>query len=134
MSGFRDEKQAYAIIDGFLSELTQEDDKMMAGSGMVIAFTLHKPEMRIVFDAREAPVPGRAYTYTINDPNAPEPVAEFTMDAEIFDKVYSGEAQAIGLMMMGKVKTKGNVPAAMKLLPVVSRAIPKYKKYRELHG
>jgi putative sterol carrier protein len=100
----------------------------------VIAFQLHKPDMRIVFDAREAPVPGRSYKYTINDPSAPEPVAEFTMDAEIFDKVYSGEAQAIGLMMMGKVKTKGNVPAAMKLLPVVSRAIPKYKKYRQTHG
>lgn len=30
MNGFKDEQHAREIIDGFLKELTQEDDKMLA--------------------------------------------------------------------------------------------------------
>jgi putative sterol carrier protein len=134
MSGFKDDKHAYDTINGFLAELTKDDDKMLAGSGYVISFKLHNPDMHIVFDAREKPVPGCAYKYTIDAPNPPEPLAEFEMDAETFDKVYMGEAQAIGLLMTGKVKSRGNVTTAMRLLPVISRAIPRYKKYRETHG
>jgi putative sterol carrier protein len=134
MSGFKDEKHAYDTIDGFLTELAKEDDKMMAGSGFVIAFTVHKPEMRIVFDAREKPSPGFGYKYVLNPAEHYETLAEFEMDAEIFDAVYMGEAQAVGLLMTGKVKSRGNVTTAMRLLPVISRAIPKYKKYRETHG
>ena len=134
MSRFKDEQQAAKIIDGFLTELAKEDDKILAGSGYVISFILHKPDMRIIFDAREAPREGFGYKYILNPADPPESLAEFEMDAENFDKVYMGEAQAVTMLMTGKVKSRGNVTTALRLLPVISHAIPKYKKYREEHG
>jgi len=134
MSGFNDEKHALEIIDGFLTELAKEDDKILAGSGYVISFILHKPEMRIIFDGREAPREGFGYKYLLNPADPPEALAEFEMDAESFDRVYKGEAQAVTLLMTGKVKSRGNVTTALRLLPVISRAIPKYKQYRAEHG
>jgi hypothetical protein len=134
MSGFKDEKQAHEIIDGFLTEIAKEDDKILAGSGYVISFIVHKPEMRIIFDAREPVREGFGYKYILNPVDAPEALAEFEMDADTFDKVYLGEGQAVAMLMTGKVKSRGNVTTALRLLPVISRAIPKYKKYREEHG
>ena len=92
---------------------------------------MHDPEVRIVLDASKPPQPGRAYVVYVDDPNAPEAKVEISMSAGDFDKLYKGEIQAMALMMSGKAKAKGDVTAAMKLLPAMARAIPRYKKYRE---
>ncbi len=133
MSAFRDRQHAADVLGGFFRGESAEDDKMFAGSGMVIAYDLRDPGVRIVLDARKKPEPGNAYDVYVNDEAAPAPQVEIAMDADTFDKLYRGEAQAMALMMTGKAKAKGDVTAAMHLLPAMARVIPHYKKYRETH-
>ncbi|MBV8637281.1 MAG: SCP2 sterol-binding domain-containing protein [Candidatus Eremiobacteraeota bacterium] len=133
MSVFRDSDHARAILGGFFSEESTEDDRLFAGSGMIVAYSLHDPQVRIVLDATNPPQPGKAYDVYVDDPAAPAARLEFTTDADTFDRLYKGEASGMSLMMSGKIKVSGDTSAAMQLIPALTRAIPKYKKYRETH-
>lgn len=133
MSTFQNSAQAAEILGGFFRQESQTDDKIFAGSGMVIAYTLHDPDVRIVLDARKKPEPGHAYDLYVNDASAPEPIVDIALDADTFDKLYKGEAQAMMLMMTGKAKARGDITAAMRLLPAMARVIPHYKEYRKTH-
>ena len=134
MSVFRDSKHAAEFLGGFFREEATSGGKFFAGSGVSTAYVLSDPALRIVLDATVTPQPGRQFAVHVDDPNAPEPTAEFFMDADTFDKLYRGEAQAMALLAMGKVKTKGNLAAAMKLLPALGAVVPHYKKYCAEHG
>ncbi|HUN29403.1 MAG TPA: SCP2 sterol-binding domain-containing protein [Alphaproteobacteria bacterium] len=131
MGAFRDSAHAAKIFGGFFREEATLDERTFSGSGLVIAYTLHDPSLRIVLDARSKPEPGHAYDVFIDDPSAPEPVVDISMDCDTFDKLYSGEVQPMALMMSGKTSSKGDITAAMRMLPAMARAIPRYKKYRE---
>jgi len=133
MSAFRDGNHAIQFLSGFFGQEAQTDDKMFAGSGMVVAYTLRDLDVRVVLDGRKSPQPGSAYDFYVNDPAAPEPLTEFTTDSDTFNKLYNGEAQPMMVLMSGKVKTKGDVAAAMRLLPAMARIIPHYKEYRKTH-
>ena len=133
MNAFRDSAHAREVLGGFFQDEAATDDHLFAGSGVVIAYALASPELRIVLDASKPPQPGRAFDIYLDDAAAPKPNVEFRMDADTFDKLYRGEAQPIVLMMTGKVKADGDVTAGMRLLPAMARVIPHYKKYRETH-
>ena len=131
MSAFKDGQEAGEILSGFFRQESAEDDHIFAGSGFIVAYTLQDPDVRIVLDATNPPQPGRAYDVYVNDPAAPQPKVDILMSADDFDKLYKGELQAMALIMSGKAKAKGDVTAAMRLVPAMARAIPRYKKYRE---
>jgi hypothetical protein len=134
MPAFRDTQHAADVLGGFFKhEAATDTTGMFAGSGVVIAYKLTDPDVRVVLDASQAPAPNAGFRVWVNDPGAPEPQVEFLLDADTFDKLYLGEAQPMVLMMTGKVKAKGDVTAAMKLLPAMARAIPHYKEYRKTH-
>jgi putative sterol carrier protein len=133
MAAFRDITHAAEVLGGFFRQEAEIDDKIFAGSGIVIAYNLHDPDVRLVLDGRKTPEPGSAYLVYVNDPAAPQPNTEFTTDADSFDKIYRGEAQAMMMLMSGKVKTKGDLTGAMRLLPAMARIIPHYREYRKTH-
>jgi SCP-2 sterol transfer family len=134
MSEFRDSAHAADILGGFLQSEAAKDGNFFAGSGVIMAYSLTDPALRMVLDASVAPEPGRAFDVYIDDPKAPEPAVEFFLDADTYDKLYRGEVQPMALMMTGKVKAKGDVTVAMRLLPAMASAIPHYKAYRETHN
>ena len=119
------------MLGGFFLREASEDDHIFAGSGMVVAYILRNPDVRIVLDARGAAKPGAAYDVYVNDASAPAPTVEFYLDADDFDKLYRGEVNAMGLVLSGKGKAKGDVTSAMRLIPAMAPSIPRYKKYRE---
>ncbi len=131
MSAFKDSQEAREILGGFFRQESGEDDHIFAGSGFVVGYTLDDPDVRIVLDATKPPQAGRAYDVYVDDPSAPQPTVEISMPADDFDKLYRGELQAMALVMSGKAKAKGDITAAMRLLPAMARAIPRYKKYRQ---
>lgn len=133
MSVFRDSAHAAEFLGGFFRAEAETGGKFFSGSGVIIAYTLTDPSLRIVLDASVTPESGHAYDTYVDDPKAPAPAIEFFMDADTFHKVYLGEAQPMALMMSGKVKSKGDVTAAMRLLPAMGAAIPHYKTYTETH-
>jgi putative sterol carrier protein len=131
VSAFKDAQEARDVLGGFFRQESTEDDHIFAGSGFVVGYTLHDPAVRVVLDASRPAQPGNAYDVYVDDPNAPDPKVDISMSADDFDKLYKGEIAAMSLMMSGKAKAKGDVTAAMRLLPAMARAIPRYKKYRE---
>ena len=134
MSVFRDGAHAADFLGGFLREESTKPGHFFAGSGVIIGYTLSDPALRIVMDASVKPEPGRAFAVYVDDPKAPKPAVEFFMDADTFDQMYRGEAQPMQLMTSGRVKSEGDVAAAMRLLPAMAAGIPHYKKYCEMHG
>lgn len=133
MPAFRDSKHAAEVLGGFFREEAREDDHIFAGSGLVIGYNLHDPATHLILDASKPPTPGKAYDVFVDDASAPQPAVDISIAADDFDKLYKGEVQAMALMMMGKAKAKGDITAAMRLLPAMARVIPHYKKYRETH-
>ncbi len=131
MSTFKNSQEAREILGGFFRQESAEDDHIFAGSGMVVGYNLHDPDIHIILDASRPPQPGKAYDVYIDDPAAPAPSVDIIMSADDFDKLYKGEIQAMALMMTGKAKAKGDITAAMRLLPAMARVIPRYKKYRQ---
>lgn len=131
MSAFQSTQEAREVLGGFFRQEAAEDDRIFAGSGFIIGYRLHEPDVVVILDASQPPQPGKAYDVYVDDPNAPEPKIEIILSADDFDKLYKGEAQPMGLMMSGRAKAKGDVTAAMRLLPAMAHAIPRYKKFRE---
>jgi len=134
MSVFRDAAHAGEFIGGFFREESVDGGRFFAGSGLVYCYTLSDLGVRIVVDASIEPQPGRRFGVYVNDPNAPEPTVEFIADSETFHRVYSGDVQPLTLMAAGKIKTKGNVAAAMRTLPGLVILISHYKAYSAKHG
>ena len=131
MSVFKDSQEAREILGGFFRQESAEDDHIFAGSGMIVGYDLHDPDIHLILDASKPPLPGKAYEVYIDDPAAPSPIVDIIMSADDFDKLYKGETQAMALMMSGKAKAKGDITAAMRLLPAMARIIPRYKKFRQ---
>ncbi len=134
MSVFRDSAHAAEFIGGFFREEAVSGGKFFAGSGVIYCYFLSDLDVRVVVDASVKPQPGRNFDVYVNDPKAPKPTVEFTAEADVFDRVYRGEAQPMAMMMTGKVKTKGDVVAAMRTLPAMGVLIPHYKAYCTAHG
>src|SRR5215469_10420962 len=99
MSAFKDSQEAREILGGFFRQESAEDDHIFAGSGFIVGYSLHDPDVRIVLDATKPPQAGAAYDVYVDDPAAPQPTVEIVMSADDFDKLYKGELQAMALMM-----------------------------------
>ena len=132
MSVFKSAAQAAEFIGGFYRDASAKEG-FFAKSGVVMGYTLTDPDVRIVVDGRVEPQPGKAFAYFVNDPKAPEPMVEFTTDADTFHRLYMGQEQAMGAVMSGKVKTKGDVAIAMRLLPAMAAATKLYQAYFAAH-
>lgn len=131
MAAFRDSADARTVLGTFFRGEAASGDPYFAGSGVIIGYNLSDPSVRIVLDASKPPTPEKAFDVYVDDASAPNPQVEFFTDADTFDRLYKGELQPMALMMTGKVKAKGDVTVAMRLLPAMARVIPRYKKYRE---
>jgi putative sterol carrier protein len=83
-----------------------------------------------VLDSREGAAPGRGYAVYIDDPKAPEPTVDIFLSADVLDSMYRGELNVMEAGASGKMKSKGDRLAALRLLPVMFRFIPAYKQFR----
>lgn len=133
MAAFRDSTHAREVLEPFFKYEAAREDPFFGGNGVVLAYTLKDPVIRIVLDTTRKPEPGHRYDVYIDDPNAPKPTVELFMRADTFDALYRGEI-APSALMTGRAKLQGDLPTAMRLLPAMAKAIPHYKKYREEHG
>jgi len=135
MGAFRDRNHAAEIVGGFFEEEGSTDDRIFAGSGVVVAYKLKDLDLRIVLDAREKPKPGgRGYDVYVDDPSAPAPDVEMWFTADTFDKLYKGEVGVMALMRDGETSARGDLSVSMRLMPAMAKSIPHYRAYREKHG
>ncbi|MBV8116550.1 MAG: SCP2 sterol-binding domain-containing protein [Candidatus Eremiobacteraeota bacterium] len=133
MPAFQNQQHARDILRGFFQQEAGEDDKIFAGSGLIVGYDLRDPDVHVILDASKPPQAGKSYDVYVDDAGAPSPTVDFTLSADDFDKLYKGEIQVMGLVMTGRAKAKGDMTAAMRLLPALARVIPRYRKYRETH-
>jgi SCP-2 sterol transfer family len=130
MPVFANSKELIDVFGGFQRQVSQNEVKGVTGSGVVMAYTVHDPAARFVLDSREGASPGRGYAVYIDDPNAPEATVDIFLSADVLDSMYRGELNVMEAAANGKMKSKGDRLAALRLLPVMFRFIPAYKEYR----
>ena len=82
MPAFDDSEQAQRLIKEFFCRVVAQDDRIFAGSGLIVGFMLHDPAVRIVLDASKPPQPGKAWDVYVNDPAAPEPKVDISLSAD----------------------------------------------------
>ncbi|UCD56514.1 MAG: hypothetical protein JSV16_11855 [Candidatus Hydrogenedentota bacterium] len=58
-----------------------------------------------------------------------EPDVEMSMKSEVANKYFQGKENVPVAIALGRIKAKGSVPKALKLIPITK---PVYKKYREM--
>ncbi len=134
MSAFANAQDLRDTYAGFMKDVADHEiSGGLAGSGVIIGYDLHDPDVKIVLDASVTPTPERRFGVHIDDPNAPEPKVNFSMSGDTFDELHKGELQAMAALMTGKIKASGDVTGAMRTLPALFRAVPIYKSYREKH-
>src|SRR5271163_3514180 len=109
MTAFRDENHIAEVIGGFFRQRAQGGDSMFTGSGLVIAYTLKEPYLRLVLDGSVKPQPGKAFEVYVNDANAPKPNVELFMRADTYDALLRGEMKAMELMSNGRAKAEGDL-------------------------
>jgi putative sterol carrier protein len=132
MAAFRDGAHAREVLEGYFKDEAKDEDTSFGGHGVVLAYTLKDPVIRIVLDGTREPEPGHSYDVYVDDPNAPTPTVELFMRADTFDALYRGEMSATALLT-GRAKVQGDVVGLRRLVPWLARSIPRYKKYREAH-
>jgi len=132
MAAFRDTAHAREVLENYFKDEAKDEDRSFGGHGVVLAYTLKDPVIRIVLDSTRKPEPGHSYDVYVDDPNAPKPAVELFMRADTFDALYRGEMSATALLT-GRAKVQGDVVGLRRLVPWLARSIPRYKKYREAH-
>jgi len=73
---FRDSAHAREVLEAFFRYEATVDDPFFGGNGVVIAYTLKDPVIRIVLDTTRKPEPGHRYDVYVDDPHAPKPTVE----------------------------------------------------------
>ena len=63
-----------------------------------------------------------------------EPVVEMKMKAEVANRYFQGKENIPIAVATGRIKTKGNLPKALKLIPMVKPIYPKYRQMLEDEG
>jgi hypothetical protein len=63
-----------------------------------------------------------------------EPVVEMKMKAKVANRYFQGKENIPIAVATGRIKTKGNLPKALKLIPMVKPIYPKYRQMLEDEG
>jgi putative sterol carrier protein len=128
---FRDTAELYAVQGAFLDELTKSADLgpkfAQANTSFLIDYS--EPSGRILVDCTQDPV------VVVCDPPS-DTAAEIglRMSADEGHKFWLGKLNLTAAMARRKVSISGSMAKALKLLPAMRPAFPKYKAYLEAHG
>jgi hypothetical protein len=101
-----------------------------SGTGVVEGFTINDPEWRFIIDGRKSPEPGRSFAWYEDSPKAPQVHIECFTDGETLDTAFCGELHVPTAVAAGRVRFKGDVRKAIRLLPAMLLVIPLYREVR----
>jgi hypothetical protein len=131
MPTFRDSEEVYAIQGTFLAEVTRDPALIAKFVGANTSFLVNytEPEARILVDCTQDPP-----VVTTNVPADTKAEIGLRMGADEGHKFWLGQLNMTAAMARRKVAISGSMPKAMKLLPAMKPAFPRYKAFLQANG
>ena len=131
MRTFKDSAEVYAVQGAFLDAVTKDPELRPRFVGANTSFLVNytDPDARILVDCTQDPP-----KVTTDVP--PDTTAEIglRMGADEGHKFWLGQLNMTAAMARRKVAISGSMPKAMKLLPAMKPAFPRYKAFLQAHG
>lgn len=131
---FTSSQELRELFTAFLESAAKNEQRGLSGSGLVMAYVVSDPPARIVLDGREPARPGKTFSYSIDDPAAPTAAVDVHLSASTLDQMFAGELNIMVAAAQGKIKSVGDKPAALRMLPVLFRNISLYKSVRAAYA
>jgi hypothetical protein len=132
---FKDEATVYDILGTYFLRV-QADPKLFAplkNSGLKIRFNYSAPDASIALDGSTDDKAKQVLTGDAARAFAPE--VEFTLSADVAHYFWHGQVNLMQALARKEVSPKGNLPRAMRLLPLLEplyELYPQYLRERDL--
>ncbi|HOO56043.1 MAG TPA: SCP2 sterol-binding domain-containing protein [bacterium] len=128
MPVFNDTEHLYSILMPYFQEL-KDNPKIwpkIRASGLVIQFRYRSPEGVITIDC-----PGEEI---IRGEEGVKPVLTMSMTAKTSHKFWLGKLNLATALLTREIVAKGQVAAALKLIPALKDAFPAYHDFLKRNG
>jgi SCP-2 sterol transfer family len=131
MSTFKDTAEVYAVQGAFLDAVTKDPQLRAKFVGANTSFLVNytDPEARILVDCTQDPP-----VVTTGVPADTQAEIGLRMGADEGHKFWLGQLNMTAAMARRKVAISGSMTKAMKLLPAMKPAFPRYKAFLEANG
>jgi hypothetical protein len=131
MTTFKDTDEVYAIQGRFLDEITHSPDLgprfVAAQTSFMVNYS--DPDARILVDCTLDPP-----VVICNPPAGTDAEIGLNMGADEGHKFWLGKLNLTSAMARRKVSISGSMTKALKLMPAMRPAYPKYKAFLEANG
>ncbi|RMF19559.1 MAG: iron-containing alcohol dehydrogenase [Gammaproteobacteria bacterium] len=128
---FESSEALYDVLGEFYTRLIEDPDlgPTLAASRLCVQFVYEDPDAIVTLDGHQSPP-----TLTMGPAPDAKPDVIMTMKADFAHAFWLGKANLIRALSRRQVRSKGNVPKAVKLLPVLKPAFRLYPAYLKERG
>jgi hypothetical protein len=131
MTTFKDTDEVYAIQGAFLDWITKDDALrprfVSANTSFMVNY--RDPDARILVDCTQDPP-----VVTCNPPAGSTAEIDLNMGADEGHQFWQGKLNLTAAMARRRVAISGSMPKALKLLPAMKPAFPRYKEFLRDNG
>lgn len=128
---FPDAATLYSVLGEFYQILKTDPSlrEKLLESKLIVQFIYEEPDARITIDAS-----GQDVQIHLGDGYSGTPDVTMSMKADFAHLFWQGKVNLITALTRRQVRSKGNVPKAVKLLPILKPAYQLYPRYLEERG
>lgn len=129
---FKDKEEVYKVIVHFFEMLRDHEviGPQLLNSDLIVRFNYTEPDSSVLIDASGSQVK----LATDDEARAGSPEVEMTMKADFAHYFWHGKANLLQALTRREVVTKGNLPRALRLLPILEPAYLLYPQYLKDNG
>ena len=130
VSVYSSQEILYAVLNDVFEAVAQTPQNIDAftSTHLVVRIRISEPEGEILLDGRASPMevfygerPGKANL-------------EISMQGDLLHSIWTGAESTAGAFMSGKIKTRGNIMKAMKLVDLFRECERVYPEIARVHG
>jgi alcohol dehydrogenase len=124
---FPDTNNLYEILGGFYERIAIDEviSKALLSSGLKVRFVYNNPDGYLTIDGSGPSVK----VYRGSEGDHVELDVEMTLSADLAHYFWHGLVNAVQALTRREITTKGNLPKAMALLPILTPAYEIYPKF-----
>ncbi|GAA3971766.1 iron-containing alcohol dehydrogenase [Allohahella marinimesophila] len=128
---FTDSAMIYDVLGNFYKSLIENEElgPRLLNSNLVVQFRYSDPKAVITLDAS-----GSEVVLFLGDVFDGVPEVTMSMKADFAHAFWQGKANFLTALTRRQVTSKGNVPKAVKLLPILKPAYELYPEHLKSHG
>jgi hypothetical protein len=124
---FSDTENMYDILGGFYNKMGEDSglSNALLSSGLKVRFVYTNPDGYLTIDSSGSQVK----VYRGKDGDHVNLDVEMTLSADLAHYFWHGLVNAVQALTRREITTKGNLPKAMALLPILTPAYDLYPKF-----